>query len=78
LGDTSGAKSSMASSIGRGLAVTGVPAKLREVFHRVLAESGVSRALGGERESRGVEKDCLAWMTNGCIGGMPGLPVPGV
>jgi hypothetical protein len=59
LGDPETTKSVMASTVGRGLPATGVPAKLRD-FHPVLAETGVAMALRGEREFIGVEKDCRA------------------
>lgn len=44
----------------------------------VFAETGVPMALSGERLLVGVENDCRAEVTSGCIGGTPGLPVPGV
>jgi len=56
----------------------GVPAKLSDFFHRLFAEPGVPMALSGERLLTGVENDCLACVTRGCIGGMLGLPFPGV
>lgn len=47
-------------------------------FQKLLADNGVPAALCGERALIGVEKDCLAWITNGCTGGIPDLPVFGV
>ena len=56
----SGGTSSRGSTSGRGLAaLPGVPVKL-DRFQRLLAETGVARALCGERAFIGVEKDCLA------------------
>lgn len=49
----------MGSGTGRGLAA-GVPAKLMDLFHTLLADTGVPWALIGERELIGVEKECLA------------------
>jgi hypothetical protein len=74
----SGTKSSIGSGSGRGLAAAGVPTRLCDAFHLLLADTGVPATLCGDRELVGVEKDCLAWVTNGCIGGMPDRPVPGV
>jgi hypothetical protein len=77
-GRIKGGTSSRGNTSGRGLAgVPGAPVKL-DRFQRLLADTGVARALCGERVFVGVEKDCLAWMTRGCICGAPGLPVPGV
>lgn len=77
MGVVNGTKSSMGSTAGRGLAA-GVPERLIDFFHKLLADVGVPMALSGDRELSGVENDCLAWVTSGCIGGTPGLPVPGV
>lgn len=77
-GRASGLKSSIGSGTGRGLAATGVPARLCDNFHLLFADTGVPTTLNGDREFIGVETDCLAWVTIGCIGGTPGLPVPGV
>jgi hypothetical protein len=59
LGVSSGTKSSIGSGTGRGLAA-GVPVKLIDLFHTLLADTGVPMALIGERELIGVEKECLA------------------
>ena len=73
-----GGTSSRGNTSGRGLAgVPGGPVKL-DRFQRLLADTGVARALCGERALIGVETDCLAWTTRGCICGAPDLPVPGV
>lgn len=77
LGVVSGTKSSIGSGTGRGLAA-GVPERLVDFFHKLLADVGVPMALCGDRGLSGVENDCLACVTSGCIGGTPGLPVPGV
>jgi hypothetical protein len=47
-------------------------------FHLLLAETGVPIALCGDLEFIGVENECLAWVTSGCVGGMLARPVPGV
>ena len=73
-----GGTSSRGNTSGRGLAgVPGGPVKL-DRFQRLLADTGVARALCGESALIGVETDCLAWTTRGCICGAPDLPVPGV
>jgi len=78
LGRMSGGTSSSGSTSGRGLAdMVGASPRL-ERFHRLLADTGVPRALMGERPLVGVERGCLAWMTRGCTDGTPGLPAPGV
>jgi hypothetical protein len=60
-----GGTSSSGSIIGRGLAGGGgVPLKLCR-FQKLLADTGVPRALCGERTLIGVEKDCRACVTRG-------------
>lgn len=59
LGVVNGTKSSMGSGTGRGLAA-GVPERLIDFFHRLLADVGVPVALYGDRGLSGVENDCLA------------------
>jgi hypothetical protein len=71
--------SSIVSGTGRGVpgAPPGVPG-IRSFFQRVLADSGVLVGLCGDRLFRGVENDCRAWATDGCVGGAPGLLGPEV
>jgi hypothetical protein len=76
--ELNGTKSSIGSMSGRG--VPGAPPGVPGIwgFQKVFAERGVLAALWGDRLWSGVEKDCLAWVTNGCAGGAPGLLAPGV
>jgi hypothetical protein len=77
-GRISGGTSSSGSTSGRGLEeVDCVPLKLVR-FQKLFADTGVPKELCGERAPKGVESDCLAWVTRGWTGGAPGLPVPGV
>lgn len=74
----SGTKSSMGSTTGAG--VPGMPPGVPGIwgFQKVFADLGELVALCGDRLLTGVENDCRAWVTNGCIGGASGLLAPGV